>query len=72
MTGTVRSLPKPNEAAAYIEQSAVELRDLALRSGMPFLGYLIDMARLEAASQVLTPPRPPVPPAEPRPEPAPR
>ena len=64
MIGAVRPLPKPNEAAAYIEQAATELRDLANRSGMPFLGYLIDMARLEAASQVLTPPRPPVVPPE--------
>ncbi len=61
MIGAVRPLPKPNEAAAYIEQTAIELRDLANKSGMPFLGYLIDMARLEAASQVLTPPKPPLP-----------
>ena len=59
MIGMVRSPAKPNEAAAYIEQAAAELRDLANRSGMPFLAYLIDMARLEAASQVLTPPRAP-------------
>ncbi len=59
MIGAVRTLPKPNEAAAYVEQAAMELRDLANRSGMPFLGYLLDMARLEAASQVLSPPKPP-------------
>jgi hypothetical protein len=52
-------MPKPNEAANYIEQTATELRDLANRSGMPFLGYLIDMVRLEAASQVLSTPKPP-------------
>lgn len=57
MTGTVRSPAKANEAAAYIEQAAAELRDLATKSGMPFLAYLIDMARMEAASQVLTQPR---------------
>lgn len=60
MIGAVRIPPKPNEAAAYIEQSATELRDLAAKSGMPFLAYLIDMARLEAASQVLMPPKPAV------------
>ena len=59
MIGAVRPQPKPNEAAAYIEQAALELRDLANRAGMPFLGYLIDMARLEAASQVLSAPKPP-------------
>ena len=59
MIGMVRSPAKPNEAAAYIEQATAELRDLASRSGMPFLAYLIDMARLEAASQVLTVPRAP-------------
>ena len=64
MVGMVRSVPKPNEAAAHIEQMAAELRDLANRSGMPFLGYLIDMARLEAASQVLTVPKVVVPPSE--------
>jgi hypothetical protein len=64
MIGTVRSPAKPNEAAAYIEQTAAELRDLAIRSGMPFLAYLIDMARMEAASRVLTPPA--AAPAEPR------
>lgn len=57
MTGTVRSPAKANEAAAYIEQATAELRDLATKSGMPFLAYLIDMARMEAASQVLTQPR---------------
>jgi hypothetical protein len=53
MVGSVRSLPQQNEAAAYIEQATREMRDLALRAGLPFLAYLIDMARLEAASQVL-------------------
>lgn len=67
MNGAVRPLPKPNEAASYIEQAATELRDLANRAGMPFLGYLIDMARLEAASQVLSTPKPPaIVPAEPQ------
>ena len=66
MNGLVRPLPKPNEAAAYIEQSAAELRDLANRAGLPFLAYLIDMARLEAASRVATPPRPAATPAAPQ------
>lgn len=60
MIGAVRPLPKPNEAASYIEQATTELRDLANRAGMPFLGYLIDMARLEAASLVLSTPKPTV------------
>ena len=59
MIGTVRSPTKPDEAAAYIEQVAAQLRDLAQQSGYGFLAYLIDMARLEAASQVLTVPRAP-------------
>ncbi|MCE1236721.1 MAG: hypothetical protein LWW93_10225 [Hyphomicrobiales bacterium] len=66
MTGMVRSPAKPNEAAAYIEQATAELRDLAAKSGMPFLAYLIDMARMEAATRVLTPPRSPAVGVEPR------
>lgn len=64
MIGTVRSPAKPNEAAAYIEQTAAELRDLATKSGMPFLAYLIDMARMEAATLVLKPT--PAAPSDPR------
>lgn len=58
MNGAVKTTAKPNEAAAYIEQSAAGLGDLAKRSGMDFLAYLLDMVRLEAASCVLTPPGP--------------
>ncbi len=59
MTEAAGKPPKPEEAAAYIEQATSALRDLAARSGMPFLAYLIDMARLEAAARVLLPPRRP-------------
>lgn len=45
---------KPNEAAAYIEQTAAELSELAKRSEMNFLVYLLEMVRLEAASRVLS------------------
>jgi len=51
MIGAVRTPTKPDEAAAYIEQVATQLRDLAQGSGYGFLAYLIDMARLEAASK---------------------
>lgn len=51
MIGAVRTPTKPDEAAAYIEQVTAQLRDLAQQSGFGFLAYLIDMARLEAASQ---------------------
>lgn len=59
MTEAAGNPPKPEEAAAYIEQATTALRDLAARSGMPFLAYLLDMARLEAAARVLFPPRRP-------------
>lgn len=57
MNGSVRAMAKPNEAAAYIEQSAAGLGDLAKRSGMEFLAYLLEMVRLEAASCVLAQPK---------------
>lgn len=53
MIGVVRPATKPDEAAAYIEQVATQLRDLAQKSGYGFLAYLIDMARLEAASKAV-------------------
>lgn len=59
MIGVVRSPTKPDEAAAYIEQVATQLRDLAQNSGYDFLAYLIDMARLEAASKAAAGVRPP-------------
>jgi hypothetical protein len=58
MIGAVRSPTKPDEAAAYIEQVATQLRDLAQNSGHGFLAYLIDMARLEAASKAASGQRP--------------
>ena len=60
MSGMVRVPVKPNDTASYIEQATRELRDLAQRSEMPFLAYLIDMARLEAADVALRAPRGPV------------
>lgn len=54
MSGSAKASAKPNEAAAYIEQTAAELGDLAKRSQMDFLAYLLEMVRLEAASRVLT------------------
>lgn len=57
MNGAVKTTAKPNEAAAYIEQSAAGLGDLAKKSGMDFLAYLLDMVRLEAASCVLNAPK---------------
>jgi hypothetical protein len=52
----IRSRPQriaPAATAAYIEQAAAELRDLAIEAKHPFLGYLIDMVRLEAASEAV-------------------
>ncbi len=66
MNGAVKTVVKPNEAAAYIEQTAGALGDLARRSGMDFLVYLLEMVRLEAASQVLAPPGGPAEPSPPR------
>lgn len=43
----------PAEAAAYIEHVTSELRDLAERSHLKFLSYLIDMARQEAALEAI-------------------
>jgi hypothetical protein len=57
MNPAVRASTRPAEVAAYIEQATAELRDLAMQSGFPFLGYLIDMARLEAAGLSLRPDR---------------
>lgn len=59
MIGVVRIQTKPNEAAAYIEQASAQLRDLAQTAGIPFLAYLLDMARLEAAAQSAAPERAP-------------
>ncbi|MDR3375704.1 MAG: hypothetical protein P4L98_18405 [Ancalomicrobiaceae bacterium] len=38
------------ETAVLIEREASRLRELALKSELKFLAYLIDMAREEAAS----------------------
>jgi hypothetical protein len=57
MSPAVRTATRPTEVAAYIEQATAELRDLALQNGFPFLGYLIDMARLEAAGLAARPDR---------------
>ena len=51
MIGVVRSPTKSEDTAAYIEQVATQLRDMAQTSGHGFLAYLIDMVRIEAASQ---------------------
>ena len=64
MIAAVRSPTKPDEAAAYIEQVSTQLRDLAQQAGFGFLAYLIDMARLEAASKAASAARPPVAPVE--------
>lgn len=39
------------ETASYIEHQTTALYDLAHRARLDFLAYLIDMARMEAASQ---------------------
>lgn len=39
---------EPAETRHYIARMCLELRDLARRSDLPMLAYLLDMARLEA------------------------
>jgi hypothetical protein len=51
MATGVHRVTSPAEAAKYIEQTCAELKEMASDSNLHFLGYLIDMARLEAASQ---------------------
>ena len=41
----------PAEAARYIASFTGELSSLAKQSGLELLGYLLDMARLEADKQ---------------------
>jgi hypothetical protein len=40
--------PSSTETAQYIEEMAGELADLARRSNLDLLAYLLDMAKLEA------------------------
>lgn len=42
---------EPQEAARYIAAFTGELSSLAKRTGLDLLGYLLDMARLEADKQ---------------------
>ncbi|TBW34297.1 hypothetical protein EYW49_18610 [Siculibacillus lacustris] len=56
MNSAVRPVSRPTDTAAYIEQATAELRDLATRAGFDFLAYLIDMARLEAATLTIAKP----------------
>jgi hypothetical protein len=51
MAAGVPRVMSPAEAAKYIEQTCAELKEMASSSNLEFLGCLIDMARLEAASQ---------------------
>lgn len=39
------------EAAAYIQDIAADLRDIAQAAQLPLLAYLLDIARLEAKAQ---------------------
>ncbi len=51
-TGDPRPWAKTDreEIAAYVAALASDLRELARRSDLPTLAYLLDMARLEAES----------------------
>lgn len=51
MATGVQRTTSPAEAAKYIEHTCAELKDMAADCNLHFLGYLIDMARLEAATQ---------------------
>ncbi len=42
---------EPADAAAYIAELAADLAVIARRNGLDTVGYLLDMARLEAESQ---------------------
>lgn len=44
---------RPEDAAHYIEGMSAELSAIARRSGFDFLGYLLDVAREEAAARAL-------------------
>ncbi|WP_407050745.1 hypothetical protein [Methyloraptor flagellatus] len=50
----VKQPMKAADAAMYIEQATAELRDMAHRTGLPFIAYLLDMARQEAAAETGT------------------
>jgi hypothetical protein len=43
--------------AAYISEAVAELAILATRHDLPLLAYILDMARLEAESQVDSKPK---------------
>lgn len=50
MNGSQTKSPvRSDDAAVYIEQASAELRDMAQRTGFPFIAYLLEMARMEAA-----------------------
>jgi len=44
--------PKAEETAAYVASFSGDLRELARRSGLTTLAYLLDMARLEAEAEI--------------------
>ncbi|MBK5961750.1 hypothetical protein CCR97_26605 [Rhodoplanes elegans] len=43
--------PTPQATAAYIADLTGDLARLARRHGLPTLGYILDMARVEAEAQ---------------------
>jgi len=51
---TVSGLPEPSDRAAvanYVATLSADLADMARRHGLQTLGYLLDMARLEAENE---------------------
>jgi hypothetical protein len=49
--------PEPSEVAAYIANHCQALHEIARRSQLDFLAYLVDMARLEAVEQARAAPQ---------------
>ena len=50
--------PDQRAAASYIATLAADLALIAQRNGLDTLGYILDMARLEAENSVTRPGRP--------------
>lgn len=47
-SGTCNPVETPGDAATYIATLTEELAEIARRHGLEALGYILDMARLEA------------------------
>jgi hypothetical protein len=48
--GESKLVPTPRETAGYIEQLARELKEMALRTNLAFLAFLLNMVEDEAVA----------------------